>query len=350
MASALWLVVGGSGLLAATTGPAQAHQFRPVLVQLTERAPGLWTVDLTRDVGPGASEVQLRLPAHCSPASPPQQRTDGPVQIRIWTVDCGPASLRGASIAVTGLAASGRTAYLTASFAGGERHRATLHAGAATALLAGDLDAEDTEDTEALAWLYLRLGIQHIATGIDHLAFVACLLLLVGRRPRRLLATITAFTVGHSLTLGLATLGWLSLAPAPTEALIALSIVWVAAELARAPAARSAASRHPWLVALAFGLLHGFGFAGALVEVGLPAGDIPLALLLFNAGVEVGQLLFIAGCLLVHTLLAGLGRHLVSSLTGTSAAATRVFAYTVGSLACYWTMVRIAALWRGGMA
>ncbi len=140
---------------------------------------------------------------------------------------------------------------------------------------------------------YFGLGVMHILTGYDHLLFVLCLVLLAdGIVP--LLKTITAFTLAHSITLAAASLGLVHVPPAPVEASIALSIVFLARELIREGAAKGISVRWPWLVAFSFGLLHGLGFAGALSEVGLPAGDIPLALLLFNLGVEAGQLAFVS--------------------------------------------------------
>jgi hypothetical protein len=154
-----------------------------------------------------------------------------------------------------------------------------------------------------VAATYLRLGVEHILLGFDHLLFVLGLLLLTGRRPRALLATITSFTAAHSVTLALATLGVLRVPGPPVEATIALSILFVAREALRP--AGSLAAAHPWAVALPFGLLHGLGFAGALAGVGVPAGEIPWALGAFNVGVELGQLAFVAVVLLPLRLADG---------------------------------------------
>ncbi len=145
-----------------------------------------------------------------------------------------------------------------------------------------------------VAWIYFVLGVEHILLGIDHLLFVVALLLIVSDW-KKLIGTITAFTVAHSVTLALATLGYVHVAGPPVEAVIALSIVFVAAEIVRGRQGQPGlTARAPWLVAFTFGLLHGFGFAGALSEVGLPQTSIPLALLTFNVGVEAGQLVFVA--------------------------------------------------------
>ena len=183
---------------------------------------------------------------------------------------------------------------------------------------------------------YVGLGVEHILSGTDHLLFVLCLLLLV-RDVRRLLATVTAFTLAHSVTLAAATLGFVRVPTAPVEATIALSIVFLAGELVRGEAGRSAVtSTYPWLVAFSFGLLHGLGFAGALAEVGLPQGEIPLALLAFNVGVELGQLAFIAAVL----SLARLARLLPLRWPGWAPGAV---GYAIGSVAAFWVIDRLAA-------
>ena len=187
-----------------------------------------------------------------------------------------------------------------------------------------------------LAGTYLVLGVEHILLGIDHLLFVLALTMLVKGR-RRLIGTITAFTLAHSLTLAAATLGFVTVPGAPVEAVIALSIVFVAAEIVHGQRGQEGlTARAPWIVALVFGLLHGFGFAGALHEVGLPDHAIPMALFLFNVGVEVGQLLFIA---VVLGLLA-VAHRLVENPPRW---ATSAPAYAIGGVAMFWTLQRVAS-------
>lgn len=187
-----------------------------------------------------------------------------------------------------------------------------------------------------VAIAYLVLGVEHILGGIDHLLFVLALLLLVGN-VRRLVLTITAFTVAHSITLVCATLGWISLPGPPVEAVIALSIVFVAAEVIHDQQGRaSITAQAPWIVAFGFGLLHGLGFAGALEEVGLPETAIPVALLMFNVGVEAGQLLFVAGVVAV----AALSKRF---LPLSAASVKRTVSYAIGSIAAFWTIERVAA-------
>lgn len=189
-----------------------------------------------------------------------------------------------------------------------------------------------------VALAYFVLGVEHILGGIDHLLFVLALLLLV-HNLKRLALTITAFTIAHSMTLVCATLGWISLPGPPVEAVIALSIVFVAAEVIHEQQGRrSITAQSPWIVAFGFGLLHGLGFAGALEEVGLPETAIPVALLMFNVGVEAGQLLFVAGVVAVATVL---GR--ISPLP--SGLVKRAVSYGIGSIAAFWTIERVAAFW-----
>ena len=184
-----------------------------------------------------------------------------------------------------------------------------------------------------MAISYLAYGVQHILFGIDHLLFVLGLLLLV-RGTGPLLKTITAFTVAHSITLALATLGVVRVPPPPVEAIIALSIVFLAAELVNQQRGVAGLS-HPWVIAFAFGLLHGFGFAGTLTRVGIPAGDVPLALLMFNLGVELGQLGF---------------RHRVPAARRIPSGASQIRwprwsrpipAYAIGSVAAFWVIERV---------
>jgi hydrogenase/urease accessory protein HupE len=188
---------------------------------------------------------------------------------------------------------------------------------------------------------YTVLGIEHILTGFDHLLFVLALLLLV-RGKRRLIATVTAFTVAHSLTLFAATLGWVHVPGPPVEAMIALSIVFVATEIVHGRQGRPGLTeRYPWTVAFTFGLLHGLGFAGALAKVGLPQASIPTALLFFNVGVEIGQLLFIAAVFAVIAV-----GHQVARLLAFTAPRWlwRVPPYAIGGLASFWVVQRVAAL------
>jgi hydrogenase/urease accessory protein HupE len=190
------------------------------------------------------------------------------------------------------------------------------------------------------AFAYLRLGVEHILLGVDHLLFVLGLLLIVADRWT-LLKTITAFTVAHSLTLAAATFGWAHAPGPPLNAAIALSILFLAPEVVRARRGETSFTiRHPWLVAFAFGLLHGFGFASGLTMMGLLRTEIPLALLMFNVGVEAGQLLFVM-------LILGLERASRVLEVRWPRVVEALPAYTVGSLGAYWTIQRVAILLGG---
>ena len=196
-----------------------------------------------------------------------------------------------------------------------------------------------------VAATYLRLGVEHILFGFDHLLFVLALVILVGEW-RRVAVTVTAFTIAHSITLAAATLGFVNVPGPPVEATIAISIVLVAVEILNARHGKpSLTTRLPWLVAFSFGLLHGFGFAGALAEVGLPQHAIPVALLFFNLGVEVGQLVFVAAVLsslwlLRHAALQLLGLALIQRIF---ARLDNIVAYAIGIVAAYWLVERTAA-------
>jgi hypothetical protein len=316
------------GLLALAAS-ARAHPLAPSLLEIEERVPGearvRWKTPARRVPGSALDPV---LPAGCAPTGRPATEAD-PVQVvRTWTVRCGAGGLVGQPVAVTGIAESRADVLLHVRLADGRRFLTVLRPDRPRFVVPARAQAG-----EVLA-SYLRLGVTHILAGPDHLLFVLGLVLLVGARRRALLGTVSAFTAGHSVTLALAALGFVHVPPAPVEALIALSILVVGVELAREgpPGER----RRPWALAFGFGLLHGLGFAGALAEVGLPAGDVPLALLAFNLGIEAGQLGFVAAVLLVRPALAPL-------LARLPARAGRLPAYVVGSLAAYWLFERLAA-------
>ena len=187
-----------------------------------------------------------------------------------------------------------------------------------------------------VAATYLRLGIEHILLGVDHLLFVLGLILITAS-TRQLIQAITAFTVAHSITLAGATLGFVHVPSAPVEAAIALSIVFVAVEIVHARRGRPGlAARLPWAVSFVFGLLHGFGFAGALSAIGMPAEHIPAALLFFNVGVEIGQLVFVAAVLSLAALVR-ISRAPLPRWAGL------VPPYLIGSLAMFWVIQRISA-------
>jgi hydrogenase/urease accessory protein HupE len=198
------------------------------------------------------------------------------------------------------------------------------------------IDIQAGQNSFEVARLFVVEGIGHILFGFDHLLFVAALMLIV-RNWRVLVKTITAFTVAHSITLTFATLGWVALPSGPVEVMIAFSIVLVGAEIVRMERGRTSLTvEWPWIVAFAFGLLHGFGFAGALQDLGLPRDDIPLALFCFNLGVEIGQLMFVAAILMA---VAALRR-----IVGVPRSAIVASAYAIGIMAAYWTIERLQSM------
>jgi len=192
-----------------------------------------------------------------------------------------------------------------------------------------------------VAATYLPFGIEHILGGIDHLLFVFALMLLIAN-GWRLIGAITAFTVAHSLTLAAATLDLISLPSPPVEAVIALSIMFLASELLQRRRGQTRLSeRYPWAVSFSFGLLHGFGFAGALQEIGLPQGEIPLALLSFNLGVEAGQLGFVVVVLALYWTLKRLAPALIAAINTPGAHAATISAYAIGGVSAYWFLDRL---------
>jgi hydrogenase/urease accessory protein HupE len=311
---------------------ARAHESRPAYLQITESAPGRYDVLWRTPVFSGMRlPVALLFPEGTRDLVAPAQHeySDSLVERRVVQIDGGIAGKR---IEFAGLQAT-----ITDVLA-----RVQLLDGAYSATLVHPkrpwLEVEPARGALAVAGAYLAHGVEHILLGYDHLLFVFALMLVV-RGVRRLVWTITAFTAAHSITLALATLGVVSVPGPPVEATIALSILLLATEIVRLQAGRpSLAVQRPWLVAFAFGLLHGFGFAGALSGIGLPQGDIPLALLAFNLGVELGQLAFIAAVLAVMAA----ARRI--DLGGVAARYLRPAApYAIGILASFWFFERLAA-------
>jgi hydrogenase/urease accessory protein HupE len=312
--------------------PSTAHEVRPALLTLQERATDryelLWKVPTRGDAGLSLRPV---LPSRCEDVGLPRRDDDGGALIERRQLRC-PGGLAGAELAIEGLDMTLTDALLRIETLDGASVSARLTPGQARFTVPQAPTSLDVVRT------YTLLGIEHIMLGLDHLLFVLALLLIV-HGWRALVATITAFTAAHSLTLAAATLGWIHVPPGPVEATIALSILFLAAEIVHRRQGRPGlAARRPWLVAFLFGLLHGLGFAGALDELGLPGQAIPLALLFFNIGVEIGQLLFIAAVLVPVQLLR---QHVAAH--GRERAATAL-TYLIGSLAAYWTLSRIAGL------
>jgi len=309
--------------------PCRAHEVRPAYLDLSEDRPGEFSV-LWKT--PMVGEMRLALtPAFSGlveTLTPIAARRTGDAAVQTWRLRAD--HLRGQILRIEGLEATLTDVLVRIAFADGSTWVERL-----TPQRPGSL-IPARPGVWSVAGTYLGLGVEHILTGVDHLLFVLALLLLT-TGTWRLVKTVTAFTVAHSITLGLATLGILHVSPKPVEAVIALSIVFVATEILHARRGQvGLAARMPWIVAFAFGLLHGFGFAGALSEVGLPEGQIPVALLFFNVGVEAGQLLFITGVLAVAV---GARRARMAWPRWSEL----VPPYAIGSVAMFWVIQRVVA-------
>jgi hydrogenase/urease accessory protein HupE len=312
-----------------TLAPARADDLRPGYLEWTEQAPGVWHVTWKAPLLGGlATRTKPILPAGCSVGYARRQFV-GQAVVETFEVRCTGA-LAGRKLGLAGLENGFADALLRVAPLHQPAQAARLTPQQAAAIVAQRGSASE------VGWTYLRLGFSHILLGYDHLLFVVALVLLIGGW-RRLIATVTAFTVAHSLTLGATTLGLVGVARKPVEICIALSIVLVAREILRPPTAESTlARRSPALIAFTFGLLHGFGFAAALAEIGLPAGEIPLALFTFNLGVEVGQLAIVALTLMLLATLARLAAHWQRP-------ATVAGAYAIGAVASAWVIQRALA-------
>jgi hydrogenase/urease accessory protein HupE len=309
--------------------PLGAHQFAPALLEVSETTPGRaavrWKQPLVQVQG---SRLRPILPGDCQGVGKPSVVPAGQGVVASWEITC-PGGLVDKTLGVEDIATSGADVLLRVTLPDGRSIRQVLTADRPT------FRVPRVESMLQVLRGYALLGVDHILTGWDHLVFVLGLVLLMGW-GRRLLWTITSFTAGHSVTLALASLGLVRVPQAATEAAIALSIYLLAIELVRSRTGRvTVMQRWPWLVAGGFGLLHGLGFAGALAEIGLPQGEIPLALFAFNVGIELGQLAFVAVVLAVMWVAARLR-------VPWPPWAVRIPAYGIGSLAIYWFLERLA--------
>lgn len=303
----------------------RAHPLAPSLLEVREHAAGMltvrWKTPSTRVPG---STMTPALPTGCRVLAERFPDSTPLDVVTEWDLACDGGGIVGRRLGVHGIASSRADVLVRIELADGRRILRVLRPGDE------ELVVPARDGPGVVLTNYGRLGLRHIATGFDHLCFVLGLLLLVGG-GHRLLTTITAFTLGHSVTLSLAVLGVVAFPVRAIEVLIALSIYLLAVELVRET--RGVLGRRPWMMAFAFGLLHGFGFAGALVQAGLPSGDVPLALFGFNVGIEAGQIAFVL-------LALGLGR--VGRAVVRRAPRTRLVpAYAIGSLAAFWMLGRL---------
>jgi hypothetical protein len=315
--------------------PALAHRLSPAFFGLTETAPNTFDVQWKVSISGGlAAILEPRVPDGCSLTEGVRTYVIDDIRMQHGALSC-PDGLGGKTFTVNGLAQTQTDVLLRVDYLDGSASNQRLTPSTATVTIPERPSALDVVRT------YTVLGVEHILLGYDHLLFVLALLLIVNG-VSRLIATVTAFTVAHSITLAAATLGFVHVPSAPVEAVIALSILFLASELARQRAGANAdaaklTQRFPWVVAFSFGLLHGFGFAGALSEVGMPQQAVPLALLFFNVGVELGQLLFIAAVF-------GFGWLVRLSAVRVPAIWPRAVAYGVGSIAAFLVIQRTIAV------
>ena len=314
--------------------PARADEFRPAYLQLRQLDAGqyevLWKVPALDE----ARTLSIRpvFPDGTRELTPVESRFAAGTAVQRWKISAE-GGLAGKGIDFVGDSTRRIEVLVRVERSDGTAQVGRVPPGSRQFLVTSSPGALE------VARAYTVLGIEHILTGFDHLLFVLALILLV-KGKRRLIATVTAFTVAHSISLFAATLGWVHLAAKPVEATIALSIVFVAAEIVHGREGRPGLTeRFPWIVAFLFGLLHGLGFASALAEIGLPQGAIPTALLFFNVGVEIGQLLFIAAML---AIIATARRVTLAWDARIRTWTLKIPPYAIGGLASYWLLARIA--------
>lgn len=327
----------GAALIALSAwavGPAWSHEVRPALLQITERPNNHYDLLWKQ---PSLGPMAVRLVPHISggllEGAPSAIETAPNFQIHVWrNLPAGSQGLEGRTLQIEGLEQTITNVLVSITLANGESVQHILHPQNPSLTF-------HLHKTGVAVPVYVMLGLEHILTGIDHLGFVLGLLLLV-RQRRMLIKTVTAFTGAHSITLAATTLHVIAVRPSVIEALVALSILFVAVELVHSYRGENGLTvRYPWVIAFTFGLLHGSAFAGALAAIGLPPHAIPLSLLLFNVGVELGQLLFIAVVLSIGWALSKWPKQLP--------AWTRwVPPYAIGSFSAFWFLERLYTVLR----
>ena len=308
-----------------------AHEIRPALLDLKEQSPGwfemTWKVPMRGD---RVLHLEPVLPDGLAVFGPVSEQAVPGALIKRATYKSDGRPIVGETIFIEGLSGLQIDVLLRVELLDHGAHSAIVRPGSPSYRI----PARASRGEVALS--YWRMGVIHILEGVDHLLFLAALTLIVAGFWR-LLKTVTAFTLAHSITLALASLGLVHVPSAPTEAIISLSIVFLAVEIVHERAGHPGlTSRYPWMVAFGFGLFHGLGFAGALSEIGLPEHEVPMALLMFNVGVETGQVLFLVAVMAVLTFLRRF-RAAQSPL------AWQLATYAIGGVAAYWTIERVAS-------
>ena len=314
---------------------AKAHESRPAYLEITEDSAGRCEVVWRTPLLAGQRlPVELALPTETRNVVEPVERllSDSVVERRV--IDFGSNGLAGKRIDFPGLQLTISDVLVRVTQRDGTHWTELVKPGQPW------IEMHARRGVLAITGAYVSHGMRHILNGFDHLLFVFALMLIVSKRWM-LVKTITSFTVAHSITLGLATLGIIHVPAPPVEATIALSIMLLATEIARlSRGLPTLTSRFPWTVAFSFGLLHGLGFAGALSEIGLPQGDVPLALLSFNVGVELGQLFFVAVVLAAYFLMMRV------PFSGRVIQYARPAAYyAIGTLSAFWFFDRLSGFW-----
>ena len=318
----------------------RADEIRPAYLELTELNNTSFKITWKL---PRKETKVLKLspefPDNCTQLTPIHRVQTPSADIKHWSIQCG-GGLAGQTVSVAELANTTTDILIRVQHLNGSTQMARLTPTNTSFVIESALESSDTEVIK----VYTLLGIEHILLGFDHLLFVFALLLIIKDR-RRLIGAITAFTLAHSITLALASLGIASIALPPVEAVIALSILFLAVEIIHGQQGKiGIAERAPWMVAFIFGLLHGFGFAGALAEIGLPQNAIPLALLFFNVGVELGQLAFVAAVLIAGRIcLMWVNKGWVSAHSRSQA--MTLMAYGIGGLSAFWVIERTVSFW-----
>jgi hydrogenase/urease accessory protein HupE len=317
-------------LLSCVALAVHADVFRPAYLELREagvdRYDVMWKVPAQGDM---RLAIQVRFPDDTQQLTEPQGMFAGNAFVERWQIS-RKGGLAGATVGVDGISGGVTDVIVRVERLDGTSQTERLLPQSPQFVV------KEKTGTAEVAWSYLVLGVEHILGGIDHLLFVLALLLIV-HGARRIFATITAFTIAHSITLVSATLGWVHVPGPPVEAMIALSIVFVASEIVHGLRGKPGlTARAPWVVAFTFGLLHGFGFAGALAEVGLPQKAIPVALFTFNVGVELGQLIFVVFAVAVRAALVRLPVPRREWMP-------YVAPYAIGTIAMCWVIERVGA-------
>jgi hydrogenase/urease accessory protein HupE len=316
-------------LLLSVAGQARADDLRPGYLELTQKSGSQWRMVWKAPIRAGqVTRAQPLVPKSCSYRATKQEAA-ATALISVTLLDC-PTGLKGQTFGLIAIDAQFSDALVRVASQGKPVQTLRLTSAQPTFMIA------KTPDRFQVAKTYFLLGVSHILAGFDHLLFVIALVLLLSG-ARRIIETVTAFTLAHSLTLIGTTLEWISVQHQPVEVTIALSILFLAVEIVKAdPAKPRLSERFPWAIAFGFGLLHGFGFAGALAEIGLPQGEVPTALLTFNLGVEAGQLVIVSTAFLVLALVRRYAKLWVGTLR-------RSLAYAIGIIASFWFIERALA-------